>query len=158
MEQPQTTERRSGEERRSPNEYQVAGSHYREINPAYQHWDLVAEHDLDYFMGQVTKYVSRWRYKNGVQDLEKSIHYLEKLQSLYQCNPRSWCVRRAGTPGHTFYEFCRSHKLTRTETLIMEMCITYIGPDDLERLRLLLLRAIAEAHTAQAQQTIGHAG
>jgi hypothetical protein len=31
-------------------------------------------------MGCATKYVSRWRKKNGVQDLEKAKHYCEKLK------------------------------------------------------------------------------
>jgi hypothetical protein len=33
--------------------------------------------DLDYFQGNVVKYVSRWKYKNGMEDLKKAKHYLE---------------------------------------------------------------------------------
>lgn len=55
---------------------QVGGTHYglRE----YQHWDMVIEFGLDYFQGQITKYVMRWDKKNGVQDLEKAAHFLQK--------------------------------------------------------------------------------
>jgi hypothetical protein len=63
----------------SANEKQVGGEHYKQ---GYQHWDMVADGYLDYFKGQATKYLTRYRRKNGIQDLEKSLHYLEKLNEL----------------------------------------------------------------------------
>ena len=59
----------------SANDKQVAGSHYRS---AIQHWDYVVANQLDYFQGQITKYVTRWKHKNGVTDLYKAQHFLEK--------------------------------------------------------------------------------
>jgi hypothetical protein len=38
---------------------------------------------LGYFEGNVIKYVSRWRKKNGMADLEKAKHYLELLIELH---------------------------------------------------------------------------
>ena len=58
------------------NERQVGGSHYG--GGTQQHWDMVVQHELDYFQGQITKYVMRWKAKNGLQDLEKAQHFLEK--------------------------------------------------------------------------------
>jgi len=58
------------------NARQVGGSHYG--LSYFQHWDMVALFDLDYFQGQITKYIMRWRAKNGIEDLEKAQHYLEK--------------------------------------------------------------------------------
>lgn len=60
----------------SANEYQVAGQHYRKTK--IQHWDYAASNNFDYFQGQITKYVTRWKDKNGLQDLEKAKHFLEK--------------------------------------------------------------------------------
>ena len=57
------------------NERQVGGDHYAAKT---QHWDIVAEHQLDYFQGQITKYVMRWKKKNGVEDLRKARHFLDK--------------------------------------------------------------------------------
>lgn len=57
------------------NEHQVGGGHYRST---IQHWDYVIANDLDYFQGQITKYVTRWKQKGGVQDLEKARHFLDK--------------------------------------------------------------------------------
>jgi hypothetical protein len=64
-----------------PNSYQVGGQHYA---TEYQHWDMVADAGMNYFEGQITKYLSRWRKKNGLEDLRKSLHYAEKLYKLYQ--------------------------------------------------------------------------
>lgn len=58
------------------NDRQVGGDHYQKKE--YQHWDWVCDINLHYLLACATKYVARWRDKNGVQDLEKSVHYLEK--------------------------------------------------------------------------------
>jgi hypothetical protein len=63
------------------NERQVAGAHYG--GGTHQHWDIVVEHDLNYFEGQITKYVMRCRKKNGKQDLEKAKHFIEKYLEVY---------------------------------------------------------------------------
>jgi hypothetical protein len=59
---------------------QVGGKHYAAV---FQHWDLVCDAGMGYFEGQVTKYIARWRKKNGVEDLEKALSYLDKLLALY---------------------------------------------------------------------------
>ena len=41
-------------------------------------WDYIHQHDLNFFEGNVVKYVTRWRHKNGIQDLEKAKQYLDK--------------------------------------------------------------------------------
>ena len=58
------------------NDRQVGGQHY---NTPIQHWDYVVANGLGYFEGQITKYVTRWRRKNGLEDLEKARHFLDKL-------------------------------------------------------------------------------
>ena len=58
------------------NASQVGGGHYK---APIQHWDFVIANDLGYFEGQITKYITRWRKKNGVQDLIKARHFLDKL-------------------------------------------------------------------------------
>lgn len=60
------------------NKHQVGGTHYK---TSYEHWDLLLDLGLgiDYLIGQATKYVSRWRKKNGVQDLQKALHFVNKL-------------------------------------------------------------------------------
>lgn len=60
----------------SANETQVGGDHYKS---AYQHWDYVAAAGIAYLPAQVSKYLSRWQKKNGLQDLEKALHFLDKF-------------------------------------------------------------------------------
>jgi len=66
----------------SANDRQVGGQHYRDSSPEFQHWDLMGLNNVGYFPGQITKYVTRWRKKGRLQDLEKAEHYLEKLIEL----------------------------------------------------------------------------
>ena len=62
---------------RRANARQVGGSHYK--SRAIEPWDYAAANNLGYFEGSIIKYVTRWRQKNGIEDLEKAAHYLEKL-------------------------------------------------------------------------------
>lgn len=59
------------------NDKQVGGDHYKA--GAIQPWDFIISNNLGYLEGNIIKYVSRYKNKNGVQDLEKAKHYLEKL-------------------------------------------------------------------------------
>jgi Protein of unknwon function (DUF3310) len=70
----------TGSEMSLANARQVGGAHYQK---AIQHWDFVVSHDYGYLEGQVTKYVFRWRDKNGRQDLQKADHFLQKLIEVY---------------------------------------------------------------------------
>lgn len=56
---------------------QVGGSHYKD--KAVQPWDYIVANGLGYLEGNVVKYISRYKEKNGLQDLEKARHYLDKL-------------------------------------------------------------------------------
>lgn len=49
-------------------------SHYQ--GKDMQPFDVVRAFGLDYFEGNVLKYLLRWRKKNGVADLKKAAHYL----------------------------------------------------------------------------------
>lgn len=55
---------------------QVGGDHYKR---AHQPWEIIEEWNLNYWAGNVLKYLLRYPYKNGVEDLKKAQHYLEYL-------------------------------------------------------------------------------
>lgn len=65
----------------NPNSYQIGGSHYKRD---YQCWDFIIDAKLNYLLGCTVKYVSRWREKNGIEDLKKAQHYLIKYRDLYE--------------------------------------------------------------------------
>jgi hypothetical protein len=63
------------------NDRQVNGNHYKlPIEP----WDYIVANDLGYLEGNIVKYISRYKNKNGLQDLQKALHYLEKLIEVEQ--------------------------------------------------------------------------
>lgn len=66
----------------SANETQVGGDHY--AKKAIQPWDYIHGNGIGYLEGNVIKYVSRWKDKGGVADLEKARHYLDKLIEVSQ--------------------------------------------------------------------------
>jgi hypothetical protein len=58
------------------NDRQVSGKHYQtEIQP----WDFIVANNLSYLEGNIVKYVCRYKHKNGIVDLHKAQHYLDKL-------------------------------------------------------------------------------
>ena len=56
---------------------QTGGGHYKALEP--QPWNVITAWGLGFLDGNVLKYISRWRHKNGVEDLRKARHYLDKL-------------------------------------------------------------------------------
>lgn len=60
----------------SANDTQVGGSHY---DKAIQPWDYIIANNIGYLEGNIIKYVTRYKDKNGLQDLLKAQHYLKKL-------------------------------------------------------------------------------
>lgn len=68
------------------NSRQVGGSHYRDAahrGGVEQHWDRMWKlYREAWFVGNITKYVERYRDKDGLKDLQKALHYLDKLIEL----------------------------------------------------------------------------
>ena len=59
---------------------QVGGGHYKD--KAIQPIIYIHANNLGFCEGNVVKYVTRWREKNGIADLEKAKHYIELLIEL----------------------------------------------------------------------------
>ena len=58
-----------------PQEKQIGGSHYKSFH--IQPYEFISKNNLSFFQGNVVKYVCRYQNKNGIEDLEKIIHYCE---------------------------------------------------------------------------------
>lgn len=58
-------------------DYQVGGNHYQQM--AYQPLSFIMELGLNFCEGNIIKYIARYKYKNGLQDLKKAQHYLKFL-------------------------------------------------------------------------------
>lgn len=65
------------------NNKQIGGDHYF-IQGGLQHWDYAWQHDYDQFQYCITKYVDRHKKKNGLEDLYKARHHLDKYIELLE--------------------------------------------------------------------------
>ena len=59
---------------------QVGGNHYSKL--AIQPVEYINKNNLSYLQGNVIKYVTRYKDKNGVEDLQKAKHYINLLIEL----------------------------------------------------------------------------
>lgn len=65
---------------------QIGGSHYKDM--PFQPIKLISMLDLDFFQGNVVKYVSRHKLKDGVRDLEKAKYYCRMAMEMEKSSPR----------------------------------------------------------------------
>lgn len=59
---------------------QIAGDHYKTLK--IQPVEYIHANNIGYFEGNVIKYVTRWKTKNGKADLLKARHYIDLLLEL----------------------------------------------------------------------------
>lgn len=64
---------------------QVQGSHYKDM--AIQPMEYSLANKLGYCEATAIKYISRWKKKGGITDLDKAIHFLEILKEDAINNP-----------------------------------------------------------------------
>jgi hypothetical protein len=81
-----------------------------------QPFDVIDAFGLDFYEGNIIKYVCRWRKKNGIEDLYKARTYLNKLieridkadqaeADVFMCRAPSICVN--GPRRHAANPSCR---------------------------------------------------
>jgi hypothetical protein len=127
------------------NATQVGGTHYK--NP-FQHWDLCHELDLGYFEGQISKYITRHRFKKGKEDAEKALHFCQKLIELASTGGRM--------PRHKMVSFARMSQYAEANNLlpIEYACINSVCnwqfAEDLTMLQARIERLISETYPSPA--------
>lgn len=57
--------------------------HYKCDSEAYEHWNVLEQwmntaEFTGFLLGNASKYLRRWRSKNGVEDLQKAIVYINR--------------------------------------------------------------------------------
>jgi hypothetical protein len=109
------------------NNRQVGGTHYR---TSMQHWDMAADLKLGYFEGQISKYLTRHRFKKGREDAEKALHFAEKV--------RERAMFMGHLPIHAFptaaymVEYGEANKLTRDEMRAINRAVSWLNVTDLD--------------------------
>ena len=59
---------------------QEGGKHYKDM--AIQPIEFIHANNLGFCEANVVKYITRWRTKNGIEDLQKAKHYIDLLIQL----------------------------------------------------------------------------
>ena len=66
--------------------------HYNQL--AIQPRDYITKNNLGYNEGNIVKYISRWRFKDGLVDLKKAQNYINYLIKLEEAKiNNSWPIR-----------------------------------------------------------------
>ena len=68
---------------------QEGGHHYKDL--VIQPIEFIHANNIPYMEGNIIKYVTRWRNKNGITDLRKARHYIDlliELEEKYKCKSR----------------------------------------------------------------------
>jgi hypothetical protein len=132
----------SATEPQDANSIQIGGSHYKKPNIRLQHWDLISMYNIGYLEGCATKYLSRWRDKNGLEDVEKAGHYVQKLIEMAQAG-----TRKPGgqIPYDKLVDFCADYELWSTDETACCMRLRWREPYELEYARDAIKRTIERA-------------
>jgi hypothetical protein len=85
-----------------------------------------------------TKHVTRWRKKDGIRDLEKGLHYLEKLIEVYEIYDiyRNESHERIEEEVHKFSD---ANDLSDAEEAFVMLMCTYADKNNLIEARDILL-------------------
>ena len=59
------------------NSVQYGGDHYK--HKSIEPWDYIEANGIGFLDGNAIKYLTRWKAKNGIEDLKKARHYIDKL-------------------------------------------------------------------------------
>jgi hypothetical protein len=59
------------------NSIQHGGDHYK--RKSIEPWDYIQANGIGFLDGNAIKYLTRWKDKNGIEDLKKARHYVDKL-------------------------------------------------------------------------------
>lgn len=92
-------------------ETQVGGSHYKDM--AMQPVEFAVKAKLNFIQGSIVKYISRYKNKNGKQDIEKAAHFAKLAIDLdEQEHEFMFSLGLA-------YSYCKVNKLSQAQTNII---------------------------------------
>lgn len=95
--------------------HQVGGDHYMKM--VMQPIELIMQAQLSYIQGNIVKYISRYKYKNGLEDIKKTIQYAKFAMEYDDKGPKHASVNLA-------YAYCKANSLSQAQTNIIISAIT----------------------------------
>ena len=67
---------------------QEGGDHYRKLK--IQPIEFIHANELDFLQGNVVKYITRHKNKNGAADVRKALHYCQLILELQYKEEQTW--------------------------------------------------------------------
>ena len=134
---------------------QVGGLHYKS---EYQHWDWAIDLQLGYLESAATKYITRWRGKNGVQDVEKALHYIQKaeeafLEDRYKNNClNSWNSTNPELGASLTRQFLLSNNIVGAEAEFMWHSSSWVNQFNFPHILDLGREILSQAQSVQEQR------
>lgn len=95
-------------------EIQVGGSHYKNLK--MQPIEFIVKAKLSFMQGNIVKYISRYKHKNGEQDVEKCMHYAQLAIDLNDAGPDYRMLNLA-------YSYCKVNAFSNYQTNIIIACV-----------------------------------
>ena len=97
-------------------ESQVGGSHYKDM--AFQPIELITVLRCSFIQGCIIKYISRYKDKNGAQDIKKCIHY---AQLAIELKDKGLCETTKSIDTYmAISNFCSANKFSMLQKFIIE--------------------------------------
>lgn len=93
---------------------QVGGSHYKDLQ--MQPIELIVKAKLSFIQGNIVKYISRYKSKNGIEDIAKCIHYAQLAIDLGSYGPEHRMLNLA-------YSYCKANNFNAYQTKIIAACV-----------------------------------
>ena len=93
---------------------QIGGSHYKSL--VMQPIEFIVKSNLSFIQGNIIKYITRYKNKNGKQDIEKCIHYANMAIDLKDAGPKVKMLNLA-------YSYCKVNELSSYQTNIIVACV-----------------------------------
>lgn len=90
---------------------QVGGGHYK--NMAIQPVEFAVKAKLSFIQGCIVKYISRYKNKNGKQDIDKAIHFAKLAIELNEQGDEF--MSNLGLA----YTYCKTNKFSQAQTNII---------------------------------------
>src|ERR1044072_1149770 len=132
------------------NKLQVGGTHYK---TSYEHWDWIIDNSEvgpTYLIATATKYVARWRKKNGLQDLQKALHYVNKLiENRHRVRYRTLYGEQLKLISAETERFIEANNLTDQEADFCEKLMLLRSEDDLYSARDIIVALMEQVDQAQ---------
>lgn len=120
-------------------ETQVGGDHYKKL--AIQPMVFASQQRYDPCAFSIQKYVTRWRDKNGIKDLQKAVHCAE-LRMTDEIRPHVADYNPPHTP--PVADYCAKNKLPPPETRILLDLESWVHTGDHVTFGVAVIRGIQQ--------------